>query len=221
MDDLSVLPGEHGVMRKNKMRLSIRDLKSIPISDRTWSELGELQDREAKRLIGLLARHGGPGEELWCMYALSHIRPPLHEFIRYWTAGGYEDVRKFQETGEGSERVSSLVSEFMRSIHILPRTRKPFSHYSKDASWPERMSVGEVFSPNSFMSCAIEGSDFVYADTLRLQFSPSSQPYYLGSLTAECCEREVLIPPGSSFEVFKVESGVVYLKDHGITQPHN
>jgi hypothetical protein len=196
------------------VKCTYASLKELAYKDESeLKRLVLLTDVEAKEIIGELAVSGEVTDEHWCMHILRYLRPQVHDFLSKWTAGRSGEIRAVQEFGGGSEEMMGLIEGFLKNFWLFPQTNKSFIHYSKDNTWHLRLKKGHVFQPRSFMSCAIMGSDFVYAATPRLSFAPSKQSRYLGALTKECSEREVIIPPGAKFEVLDVEGGVVVLSD--------
>lgn len=192
---------------------SLDELWGLYNQDDGAAILGGTSDKQAEQIIRVLAHEQEVGKENWCMGILECVRPDLHEFIACWTGGGYEDIRHAQESGSMPKKLETLISKYLSAMHLLPEASIGFAHYSKDSSWSKRYAVGDTFSLRSFMGCAVEGSEFVHARVPRIFFLPSQQARYLGALTSNPPEREVLVMPGAKFKVLHVEGGAIYVSD--------
>jgi hypothetical protein len=175
--------------------------------------LGAVSDEEARIIVDVLVHAPKPWVEVNCMGILMFVRPSLHKFIERWTGSSFEKIRRVQENKTVCLATSKIVDEFLGVADLLPRYSKSFIHYSKDRKWVEKYRVGDVLSLSSFMGCAAEGSSFVHAKLPRIYFQPSRQVRYLGSLTTTPPEREVIVMPGSEFEVLHSDGVAIHVCD--------
>jgi len=175
------------------------------------SPLANLSDADAKTLIEELTRQR-PGLENQSLGILGYLRPKLHRLIDIWTGGDYVDIREGQENNTLDEETRQRISDFFQDWDFLPLPDRDFIHYSKDDSW-NNLEVGEIIELTSFMGCAPHDWPHHSNGPARLLFRPSTQARYLGALTREQKEREVLIQPRSQFIVEAFHKGLVRLRD--------
>lgn len=175
------------------------------------SPLANLSGADAKTLIEELTRQR-PGLENQSLGILSYLRPKLHCLIDIWTGGDYMDIREGQENNTLDEGARQKISDFFTDWDLLPLPDRDFIHYSKYDSW-DNLKVGEIIELKSFMGCAPDGWEHRSNGRARLLFRPTSQARYLGALTREQAEREVLIRPGSQFIVEAINDGVTSLRE--------
>lgn len=193
---------------------SLDELWKLYKQEGGYAALRDTSDKEAEQIIRVLAHEQEVGKENWCMGILEYVRPDLYEFIACWTGGGYEDIRHAQEGDDMPKKLEALISKFLKAMHLLPMISEKFVHYSKDVCWAKRYKVGDTFTLNSFMGCAVNGSEFAHASVPRIFFLPSRQARYLGALTTTPPEREVLVMPGATFKVLHAEGGAIYVGDN-------
>lgn len=173
--------------------------------------LANLSDVDAQTLIKILIKQP-PGRENQSLGILSYLRPKLHCLIEHWTGGNYSDIRDGQENNMLDKETQQKVRDFFMDWDLLPLPDRDFIHYSKDDHW-NNLEVGQKIQLKSFMGCAPHDWKHTSNGPARLRFRPSLQARFLGALTMEQNEREVLIRPNAIFVVEQVSRGLFYLRD--------
>ncbi|MEW9682547.1 hypothetical protein [Pseudomonas sp. TE50-2] len=179
--------------------------------DMLLAPLANLSDADAKTLIEELVRQDR-GLENQCLGILSYLRPKLHCLIDIWTGGNYSDIREGQDNDTLDEETRRIISDFFTHWDLLPLPDRDFIHYSKDDIW-NRLEIGDSMALTSFMSCSPHDWSHLSNGPARLRFRPTSRARYLGTLTNESGEREVLIRPGSEFVVEAIHQEIVHLRE--------
>ena len=170
-----------------------------------------------EEMIAVLASAEFDGE--WPLGLLKAFDPQLARGLTCWTAGGYEEIRKAQETGK--IKAGTAAFDLAESFHRLPIWHGPITHASKDKSWFTRLPAGETLVLKSFMGCCAKGHSFGYATTpaATLSFTKLKSARLVGALSKENMEREVLLPDGARFSVVSVDlsSRFIHLVQEGAT----
>lgn len=173
--------------------------------------LAKLPDIDAQSLIKALSKEI-PGHENQSLGILSYLRPKLHRLIEHWTGGNYSDIRDGQENNTLDNETQQEISNFLMEWNLLPLPDRDFIHYSKDDHW-NNLEIGQEIQLKSFMGCAPHDWKHTSNGPARLRFQPSLQARFLGALTMEQNEREVLIRPNAIFVVEQFSRGLFYLRD--------
>lgn len=185
------------------MDLTYQNLKAQFDFDQESFRVKYTETEEArKRVISVLAHAGN--DNGWPLAMLAVLEPRLSRGLAAWTAGGYEDIRKAQESGSAVD--GSSADCLNQTISLLPYWSGSATHVSKDARWFDRVSNG-LLELKSMMGCCAPGFTFAYVSCPRaiLSFTQLKSARLIGALTTENCEREVVLLPGTRLRVVSVE----------------
>lgn len=154
--------------------------------------------RLIKSVIRTIAKSPNDGD--FPLGMLEVLEPQLARALASWTSGGYEDIRRAQETD--MVKAGTLAHHLETLFPLLPLWHGEANHYSKDASWFNQLE-GERLELKSFMGCCAPGYTFAYAirPAAILKFTSLRTARLVGALTKENCEGEVLLPKGAVFRV--------------------
>ncbi|EKY4197872.1 MULTISPECIES: hypothetical protein [Vibrio] len=194
----------------------VQKLKSLAYDEKRCQQvISKFSLAERKEALNALAQFENINEERWILNIVYHISPQIHDFIDSYTSGAYTRIREHQRGIQYDAKLGKLISDFMANSHMMPKYLKSCRHYSKSTSWYDYFSVNDTLELDSFMSCARESSDFSYVlkPEAILVFNSCKQGFYLGAMTRESCEREVLFPAGSRFKLSEVRGNQYLLEE--------
>lgn len=139
----------------------------------------------------------------WPLAMLGALQPQLASALEHWSAGGYEDIRCAQESGD--VKIGTHAHNMEIHFSLLPLWHGEAIHVSKDPEWFSRLECGTL-ELKSFMGCCAPGHTFAYvsAPAAILKFSSLKTARLVGALTTENLEGEVLLPKGAMFRVVSV-----------------
>ncbi len=150
---------------------------------------------------------GGRNDNGWPLGMLSVLAPDLAMALDQWTAGGYEEIRNAQE--EGRVKAGSPADQLIKNFSKLPLWGGRATHVSKSPELFDRIRNEGKITLSSFMGCCAPPHTFAYVSkpSATLRFTKLSSARLVGALTHENLEREVLLPPGASFDLVDWDMG--------------
>jgi hypothetical protein len=165
-----------------------------------------------KLVVSIIAM--SPNDNGWPLAMVRVLEPKLANALGHWTAGGYEDIRRSQE--QSTVAPDSHAYNLEQYFSLLPLWPGDAQHVSKDRKWFERLECGE-FEAKSFMGCCSPTHTFAYVSVpaVTLKFSLLKTARFVGALTTENFEGEILIPKGARFEVTALDKSkrIIYLEE--------
>lgn len=195
--------------------LSYDQLKSRFIqSERTFRNAFTKDEYLMKSVIAIIANT--KNDNGWPLAMLDSLQPQLAEALRHWSAGGYEDIRRAQETD--TVRFGTHANNLETHFSLLPPWHGDAQHFSKDPGWFDKVACGTL-ELKSFMGCCSPGHIFAYATrpAAVLRFTALKTARLVGALTTENMEGEVLLPKGAIFRVVSEDkfTNIISLEEMG------
>lgn len=155
-----------------------------------------------KKVITTIAK--AKNDNGWPLGMLGALQPQLAKALEYWSAGGYESIRREQESDAVSP--GNHASHLEAYFSLLPLWKGEAQHFSKDRGWFNRLACGTL-ELKSYMGCCSPGHSFAYADppSAVLKFTKLKTARLVGALTTENLEGEILLPKRAIFHVVSVD----------------